>query len=256
MSVKIEKQSPNKDSQSRARTLSEILSNIRVIIFDLDDTLIDSERIYQSLYQDLGIDLKLLSQARNEVKSLLGDGHVSARNRLLYFKRYLELKKEFSTEVLLSLMDTYERKMVEQVKLNLQQTKNIEYLQNLSKKFKLGVVTNENLRTQSLKVLCLDPKQNIFNFILTSEEVGFEKPHSRIMDQALSLAQVPSQYVLAIGDSIKKDLNPYRERGCKVIGSRQFRDESKMDFSASLKNDTNCEDSILWIEHLKHLIVF
>lgn len=207
--------------------LARHFSSVEAIIFDLDDTLIGSERMYQELYRELGFDLDILQQARAVVKNQLGLGHVAARNRLLYFKQYLELRKEFSAQRLLQLNASYEEKLGEKIHAELQLTSHRELLQKLSQKYTLGLVTNENLRTQMLKLNQIDPNGALFRFVVTSEELGVEKPHDLIIDEAIARANTTTERILMVGDSVKSDLVPFAQRGCKVLGTRQFRDESQ-----------------------------
>lgn len=198
----------------------------KFIIFDLDDTLIGSEQIYDQLYEKLLIDRPLFEEARLAVKLQLGQGHVAARNRLLYFKKYLELQNNFSANSLLNLNANYENLLRELLAKELAQNHHVDLLLTLKQKFRLGLVTNENTRTQMIKLLQIDPKGEIFEFILTSEEIGFEKPHPTIVQKAISLTQTPPGEILMIGDSINNDLEPFRKAGCMTIGTTQFRDES------------------------------
>ncbi len=206
---------------------TKILSkNIQVLLFDLDDTLIDSEKMYEVIYQKLSIDLPLFMEARNAVKAKLPPPHVVARNRFLYFKKYLEMKNQFSVEKLMNLNDDYEKLLQNMIESNFIQTQHRSVLKTLASHFRLGIITNENLRTQMLKIQKIDPHGELFSFILTSEEMGVEKPHPLIIEKAITLAQVDPQHILMIGDSVTNDLIPFQQRGCSVLGTRQFRNES------------------------------
>jgi HAD superfamily hydrolase (TIGR01549 family) len=199
---------------------------LKAIIFDLDDTLIDSEKIYQMINQKLTLDFNFYELARSEVKKNLPKGHVSARNRILYFKKYLELQNRFSPTVLMQLIDTYENYLKELVSEDLQRSQNLETLKSLSKHYTLGIVTNENLRTQIIKLGQIDPQGDLFDFIVCSEEVGVEKPSLNIVKEAINRAKVEAPDILMVGDSIVNDLEPFSQQGCKVCGTVQFRSES------------------------------
>lgn len=217
---------------------------IHAIIFDLDDTLIDSERIYETLYKELALDETVFKEARQVVKSTLSPNHVAARNRLLYFKKYLELKQQFSVETLLRLVSVYEERMQVLIEANLTVTGHRTLLKKLAARFRLGIVTNENLRTQMLKISMIDPHQDLFSFILTSEEIGVEKPDPAIIDRAILLSQASPKNIVAIGDSINKDLLSFQKKGCSVIGTRQFRDES-----------SSQSNNLVWVNRLDEILV-
>lgn len=221
-----------------------INKSVHAALFDLDDTLMNSEHIYAAIYQNLQLDMPVFKEARNVVKAQLGPGHVAARNRLLYFKKYLELKNQFSANSLLTLNCQYEEQLQKLIEQDLMRTNIPSILQRLSSKIPLGIVTNENLRTQMLKLQMLDPQQSIFKFIVTSEEVGAEKPDLSIIHHALQRLPFAPNSVVMIGDSINNDLISFQKVGCQVIGTRQFRDESTQ------------PNPFPWIENLQELMDF
>ncbi|MBM4304886.1 MAG: HAD family hydrolase, partial [Deltaproteobacteria bacterium] len=57
------------------------------LVLDLDDTLYDAEAAYTYALRSVGIDPSSADfvSARQTIKSRLGEGHVGARNRILYF---------------------------------------------------------------------------------------------------------------------------------------------------------------------------
>jgi putative hydrolase of the HAD superfamily len=203
-----------------------LVSNIEFILFDLDDTIIGSEKLYQRAYEKLSLDLKTLNLARLEVKNGLPPGNVAARNRLLYFKKYLEIKGEFGAARVLDLMDKYEVILRDFIEDDLIQSQNRETLLRLKNKYRMGIVTNENLKTQMLKLNQLDPEGKLFDFIITSEEVGFEKPAKQMVQRAMEQVNLGADKILMVGDSIENDLIPFSNFGCKILGTRQFRNES------------------------------
>ncbi len=203
-----------------------LLAKIEFILFDLDDTLIGSEKLYRQVYEKLGLDLMTFNEARSEVKNRLPAGHVAGRNRLLYFKRYLEIRREFTAARLLELMADYELILQSLIAADLTQSKNLETLLKLKEEYRIGIVTNENLKTQMLKLKQLDPRGELFEFIITSEEIGFEKPAKQIIQFAIDQIGLGTDKILMIGDSIENDLIPFSDFGCKVVGTRQFRNES------------------------------
>jgi len=199
----------------------------KLILFDLDDTLVGSTRIYKKCYQDLKLDLAVLERAKTEIKQNLGAGHVSAHQRLLYFKKYLEMKSLFSAEVLLEMISQYERRLQDYVHQDWIQLQREDLFLKLKKKFSLALVTNESTRTQLLKLQMLDPEQKIFDFMVTSEEVGVEKPNSKIFSECFRRSSCRIEDVLMVGDSVKNDLEPIAAMGGQVIGTTEFLDDSE-----------------------------
>lgn len=208
-----------------AELLKKLLSEVNVILFDLDDTLVDSERIYHKIYSELNLDMKVFEEARRLVKSQLPQSHVSARNRSLYFKKYLELVCGFSPFNWKALVDKYEQLLVFYINENVHSTSLTSHLKMLSSRYKLGLVTNENLRTQMLKLTVIDPSGIFFDKIFVSEEFGVEKPNYTIIKQSVDHWKLSPSQILMIGDSVVNDLESFSKIGCPVVGTFQFRDE-------------------------------
>lgn len=213
------------------------------IFFDLDDTLIPSSQAYEHAYKKLNLGKdKLFKDAKEYVKKTLPHDHTSSHNRFLYFKKYLSLKKNLSPKDLLKLNSQYEKYLTEYIKRNT--SKNlIKNLSALSKRYHLAVVTNENCRTQILKLNCFDPKGKLFKCIVTSEDVGFEKPHSRIFKEVLDLCQTNPNQVVFVGDSIKNDYEPATKLGMKALLLTEFRDES-VNYNKKVRKINSLEELI------------
>ncbi len=198
---------------------------IRAIFFDLDDTLIPSEQIYAASLKEMGIDRTIYSEARAAVKERLGEGHVSARNRLLYFKEYLQRKRVHSPAEVLQTMAKYEELCVRNIIVEWDRLKRDRLLTSLSSRAKLALVTNENLRTQLLKWAAMDPQGNYFLRMVTSEEMGVEKPSGKIFLEALRAFNLCPEECVVVGDSLVRDINPALQLGMHAVLSREFLQE-------------------------------
>lgn len=194
------------------------------LIFDLDDTLVPSSLIYKKSLK------RLLSKpqnreyltARKEVKSTLGYQHPSSRNRLLYFKRMYERQNQFNPNKILKLMSSYERIINKSFSRQWKLLKREKLFRALSKQFDLYLITNENLRTQLIKLNSMDPKGQIFKGILTSEEAGFEKPHGRIFKSAFDRYKINPHRSIMIGNDWKCDISPAVKLGSLAIWTHEF----------------------------------
>lgn len=206
-------------------TAKEDLKNIRNIIFDLDDTLIDSTTIYEQALSELGLSLKHPEylKAREQVKARLGNGHPSARNRLLYFKIYLENQKQFSARKLLDMMDKYEVAIHKYTLENMEIAGRVELLDLLkSKGIRMAIVSNENLRTQMIKMLAVDPQNKYFEDILVSEEVGVEKPNTKTFQTVLEKTNFKANETLMVGDNWEADILGAAEVGLRSYWVQEF----------------------------------
>ncbi|XDD50312.1 HAD family hydrolase [Leptospira sp. WS92.C1] len=202
------------------------------IFLDFDNTFLDSIAIYEAAIKKLGAQAKeygfssskefyhLYDAARKETKEELKDSP-SNRLRLIYFKkmsllkfgildpqRILKLETDyfsfFQTEIKIS-KKKYEKEYQEVFSL----------LKRISGKHKILFCTNENLRTQLIKFKELFPKSISYS-ILSSEEVGKEKPSEKFFSKAKELVN-GENVVVMIGDSFKDDVEGALRYGIPAI---------------------------------------
>jgi HAD superfamily hydrolase (TIGR01549 family) len=196
---------------------------LKALLLDLDDTLIDSEGIYARVLARLGLagaDSAYWA-ARQRVKTRLGVGSPAARNRLLYFKAMQEAAGAWSARGLLELMGRYEVALEEEVRQDWERRGRAELLGKLAARCQLVVVTNENTRTQLIKLRAMDPEGKLFRRVVTSEEAGAEKPAEAIFRAALEGLDAASTGM--VGDDPATDLAPARKLGLKAFLSRELR---------------------------------
>jgi putative hydrolase of the HAD superfamily len=85
----------------------------------------------------------------------------------------------------------------------------------------IAVVTNENLRTQLLKLRRLQP-ETWLDHLVTSEEVGLEKPSPMPFQIALETMNLKASDCTFISDSIENDLETARELGFQCVWTTEF----------------------------------
>src|ERR1700712_923474 len=141
----------------------------RGLVFDLDGTLLDSERAYAEALRGCGIavDDPLYLAARRAVKQRLGSAHVCSHNRLLYFKEMLTLTGQTQPAALLQKMSDYESRLADCIAAQWQRLARGPLLQRLQPHFAMVVLTNENTRTQLLKWRAIDPEGILFSAFIT-----------------------------------------------------------------------------------------
>jgi FMN phosphatase YigB (HAD superfamily) len=91
-----------------------------------------------------------------------------------------------------------------------------EVLQHLTKKHSLGIIANQHRNVRSY----LDKTWGLaafFNFMILSEEVGFNKPDREMFLLALDKARVDPSEAWMIGDRVDTDIGPSRLLGMKSI---------------------------------------
>ena len=196
-----------------------------VLVFDFDDTLVSSKNAYEKALAAIGYSLDDSSylEARSAVKVRLGDGHVSARNRWLYFKDICGKKSKFNVSELVSMAELYEKVLLEDFTTQWKALKRDELFRELAVKAHLIILTNENTRLQILKLRAIDPDSKYFDGIVTSEEVGSEKPNLSMFHRVIELyPKHHSEQMTMVGDSLENDIEPAERLGWHAIWTREF----------------------------------
>ncbi|MCB0412739.1 MAG: HAD family hydrolase [Bdellovibrionales bacterium] len=198
------------------------MDKVTFIFFDLDDTLYDAEAAYKrallssfkcfSNHEMVKEESKVLSwetyekvygQARSEVKALLVQSVASSHSRLLYFKKMTEIIfSRTCPSLALALDQSYSSEWS-----NCDFSQAIEALEFFKKAgFRMAIVTNHICYTQMEKLAVLDPGGKYFEWVLTSEEVGVEKPNIKIFETAISKSGVSANQITMVGDSWENDI--------------------------------------------------
>lgn len=204
--------------------MEELNQKLAVLLFDLDDTLIPSSQFYLQARTQMGLNEEEYQTARKMVKATLKKESPSVHNRLLYFKKILENRGQFSASSLLNMNEMYEANLLNLISSFVQQSRHTKVLHQLAKNHRLGIVTNETTRIQILKLQQIDPKGEIFSFIVTSEEIGQEKPSPLIYDEVIKrigTTVLPAQIAM-IGDDLTADIVPATERGWRAFWVTEF----------------------------------
>ncbi len=201
--------------------------SIQGLVFDLDNTLYDADKAYVAALTRIGISSDQLDASRQRVKARLGRGHPSGRNRLLYLKCYLEAHKQFSPKKVITLMAAYEDALIHEVREQWRALKRDALFEDLASRYQLAIVTNENTRTQLLKLLAIDPDGRFFPYVVTSEEVGIEKPNPRIFEEVLRLLLLPASRCAFIGDNYQTDIGPSHALGFRSFITYEFCQKSQ-----------------------------
>ncbi|NXT31028.1 HDHD3 protein, partial [Pelecanoides urinatrix] len=77
--------------------------------------------------------------------------------------------------------------------------------------FRMGVVSNFDNRLENILSQC--NLRHHFEFVVTSEDVGFAKPDRRIFEKALRLGGVPPEQAAHVGDDYTRDYKAARAVG-------------------------------------------
>jgi FMN phosphatase YigB (HAD superfamily) len=216
------------------------VSNIKGILIDIDDTLYSYKDAHKAALIDCYTAFTILPKTHKKLTKILEISlndfqtlylvnrqavyasltpQCSCRSRLLAFKNLFEelvdvSDQNLSYQLALQFENIYWNSLIENIKPN------NEVASFLEKKFldglKICAVSDMQTSIQIRKIL----KLNLHKFIpylVTSEEAGIEKPHSKIFDLALSKIKLPPSKVIMIGDSYLKDYE-----GATQLGIQSF----------------------------------
>lgn len=194
------------------------------LLFDLDNTLYYYEPANQAgitavfnylkpLMTNPSIDLHLIyEQAKMHVKHRL-QNTAASHHRLLYIQTMLELLNIFSPLLTKQLYDLYWDSFfaamhpVEGM---------LEILTKLAQKYKIGIVTNfiADIQYKKLEQLGIS---HLISHLVTSEEIGCEKPNPKIFQAACRKMHLQPDELCMIGDDLAADIIPAQSQGMKTI---------------------------------------
>ncbi len=194
---------------------------IRGIFLDIDNTLISSIEAYKFALEKISQKwknyytgeinfLQSFEMCKYQIKKNLPNVPTN-RNRILVFKFMKDLNLlSVSTKELLKLEQDYftffKENILYQLKIYKKEYKKLlELLKKISIDKKIVLISNESLKTQLLKLSWFFP-ENIPYSLITSEEIGIEKPSPIIFQKALQIIQLQSREVVMLGDSLEDDV--------------------------------------------------
>ncbi len=190
------------------------LQYFEVVFFDLDNTLyaydpahktaLDRALMHFAMQYDMTVEntLNLYKNARKEINHRL-HGQAASHSRLLYFKEMIQALK--NTRVLseaLKFEKLYWQYFLSEITINKEALKLIKQLER--KGIRMGIITDltTQIQLQKMKKLKIE---NYFEHLITSEEVGVEKPHPVIFNYALEKFNADAENCAIVGDNIKTD---------------------------------------------------
>lgn len=179
------------------------------IIIDLDNTLynydICHKKALQECFSYLKIDYTLLENKYNKIyKSHKYEtiNTASSHNKNIYIKQLFEnLNINFSLYD--DCVNIYWSNFYKEMKLNNGVNDFLKY--NKMKNIKLGILTNYETEFQIKKLKILNILDYI-DVIVTSEEVGIEKPSKQMFLTILDKMNLTKDEVIMVGDSFEQDI--------------------------------------------------
>ena len=202
---------------------------MKVIVFDLDNTLIDRQRAFTEMLKDrieltLPEDKKhLKEQAIQDILMWDDNGTVS---RSVSFKKYCD--KYEVTCMTSEELSTYWTTISGSVVYLFDDV--IDVIAYLKAKYRLAILTNGSPISQRRKLESTGIL-NMFELSVVSGEVGIDKPDPRIFDVMCERLNVKPQDCLYVGDNYVNDVLGARNAGWNAIYLNRLRlasDETQM----------------------------
>ncbi len=227
------------------------------VLFDTDNTLYPYEPAHQAAMHAVrakaarlfGIDQEKFDQSFDTARKTIKDrlGHTaSSHSRLLYFQQMLEIIGLRSQVLLaLDLEQTYWRTFLSNAQL-------FEGVKELLDDLRIAgiptaIVTDLTAQIQFRKIVYFG-LDHYFDYIVTSEEAGFDKPHPAPFEIAVQKMQAKDGCIWMIGDNPVTDSGGARE----AIGAVTIQKIHKGVTIGVAKNQPDC--SISNFEDLRLLL--
>ncbi len=193
------------------------MKQIKAIIFDLDNTLLDRDKTFRR-FSELLVDKCFSDLSMSEknryieiIRVLDNDGY---KKKSEMFAELLEMLVWKQKPPLSELMDFYNVHYVESAVLMDHALDLLDYCK--LNKFKLGLITNGMNHIQYGKVDRLGIRE-YFHVIVVSEEAGVKKPDERIFRMALERLGLRPDEAVFVGDHPRNDVWGAGQAGMEAI---------------------------------------
>ncbi|MFD1779073.1 HAD family hydrolase [Fredinandcohnia salidurans] len=192
---------------------------MKAIIFDFDGTLADTLPVCFYAFQSVFKEFDNIEVTPEEIKAMFGPAETGIiRENLmdsnhdkaieLYYEKYSEKHREL---------------VVENQEIN-------DLLLLLKRKdYKLGIVTGKASRSLLISLDCLN-MNDIFDVIITGDDVTIPKPHPEGVNKALAQLNIKNTEAILLGDS-DADILAGKEANVHTIGVQWLPNYQTLEFS-------------------------
>lgn len=211
---------------------------IKLIIFDLDDTLYNEKEYVVSGFRSVSkkIESKYGLNFFEVYSALLESFFVDGRGK--NFDKIVD-KFGLSPKIVPDLVKTYRGHEPE---IHIKDEDKL-FLKKLSQKYKLCLITDgwEDVQKNKVSVLKLD---SIFDLVLYSQRDGikYAKPHNKFFVKALNYFKVKKEEAVMIGDDYDKDIVGANGLGIKTFQVENFLDKKEKEAIKFILKDENIKN--------------
>ncbi|MCD6559688.1 MAG: TIGR02253 family HAD-type hydrolase [Palaeococcus sp.] len=201
---------------------------IKVVLFDLDDTLVDTTKLAERARRNaienmvkhgLPVDFET---AYNGLLDLINEYGSNFPHHFDYLLRRLDLK--YNPKWVAAGVIGYHNTKFTQLKDVRHARKMLIQLSSMG--LRLGIVTDGNPIKQWEKILRLE-LEDFFEHVIISDFEGVKKPHPKIYQKALKLFGVEPEDAVMVGDRLYSDIYGAKKVGMHTIWFRYGRRRSE-----------------------------
>lgn len=201
------------------------------VLMDIDNTLYDYDavhpvalaQVFDFLTEKTGLSEEILKNGYKEARFQVHQEHAktaSSHNRALYLHRMCDMLKVNSGALVYEADQLYWDTFIQ----NMVMFPGVKAFLDSVKNLKLVFVTDllAHIQFRKIRHLGLDEYNPA---IVTSEEVGIEKPDPKIFQAALHKISLEPSEVCMIGDSLKRDILGAQNLGIKAFWIKGEKDQ-------------------------------
>ena len=161
---------------------------IKAIILDVDDTIIDFSKHASYCYQETAQEFKLKKVPRKNICRLFGTPHDNMLKKLWNYTK----DEEFEDVVFKKINNAKFKPFKGAVKT----------IKQLKKHYTLALLSSKSRRIMYPQLRQIKLSTKLFKFIQSKEDTKFHKPSPKVFSKAFKILKLKKEEILYVGDSI------------------------------------------------------